>query len=352
MVTVAVPSKLATSGEPLIQCQHRKRPRSEASSRSETFIPQTSAATSTPRPPSKRGESSSSTILERAIDALTHFSFPLLIQFLHAANPCCFVFLLLPWSLIELPLFRGQADFHPNFLISGTNSFCTFSKIVYSVITRGRYFLGFAVGLLGTPPRVKPRRSLLHDVRSFRLGVVKVQTWINNTEDDEFAGVGARFVPTIVSKEKHANRTCLTLSDPSDCYTPPKKKLAGDVLLVHRGKCKFTTKAKVAEAAGASAILIINNHKELYKMVCDRNETGLNISILAVMLPQDAGASLETSLQHGSSVQAESSVICRACLDSICDLQIGWFCPYCYVEEASNLLHNLFGSSTEVQRWR
>lgn len=40
---------------------------------------------------------------------------------------------------------------------------------------------------------------------------------------------------------------------------------------------------------------------ELYKMVCDRNETDLNISIPAVMLPQDAGASLETSLQHGSS---------------------------------------------------
>ncbi|XP_042471030.1 signal peptide peptidase-like 4 [Zingiber officinale] len=135
--------------------------------------------------------------------------------------------------------------------------------------------------------------------------LVKVQTWINNTEDDEFVGVGARFGPTIVSKEKHANRTRLTLSDPSDCCTPPKKKLAGDVLLVHRGKCKFTTKAKVAEAAGASAILIINNHKELYKMVCDRNETGLNISIPAVMLPQDAGASLETSLQHGSSVAVQ-----------------------------------------------
>lgn len=30
---------------------------------------------------------------------------------------------------------------------------------------------------------------------------------------------------------------------------------------MHRGKCKFTTKAKVAEAAGASAILIINNRK-------------------------------------------------------------------------------------------
>ncbi|RZS10854.1 hypothetical protein BHM03_00042132 [Ensete ventricosum] len=40
---------------------------------------------------------------------------------------------------------------------------------------------------------------------------------------------------------------------------------------------------------------------ELYKMVCERNETDLNIKIPAVMLPQDAGASLENSLKHGLS---------------------------------------------------
>ncbi|KAG6473784.1 hypothetical protein ZIOFF_067701 [Zingiber officinale] len=28
---------------------------------------------------------------------------------------------------VVLPLLHGQADFHPNFLISGTNSFCTFT---------------------------------------------------------------------------------------------------------------------------------------------------------------------------------------------------------------------------------
>ena len=31
--------------------------------------------------------------------------------------------------------------------------------------------------------------------------------------------------------------------------------------MVDRGKCKFTTKANIAEAAGASAVLIINNQK-------------------------------------------------------------------------------------------
>ena len=34
-------------------------------------------------------------------------------------------------------------------------------------------------------------------------------------------------------------------------------------------------------------------------MVCDRNETDLNINIPAVMLPQDAGASLESTIKNG-----------------------------------------------------
>ncbi|CAI0476223.1 unnamed protein product [Linum tenue] len=95
--------------------------------------------------------------------------------------------------------------------------------------------------------------------------LVKVQTWVNGEEDAEFVGVGARFGTVIVSKEKNANQTRLTLSDPRDCCEPPKNKLVGDVIMVDRGGCKFTAKANNAEGAGASAILIINNQKvQLY----------------------------------------------------------------------------------------
>ncbi|XP_021895279.1 signal peptide peptidase-like 2 isoform X2 [Carica papaya] len=75
--------------------------------------------------------------------------------------------------------------------------------------------------------------------------------------------------------------------------------------MVHRGHCKFTTKANNAEAAGASAVLIINNQKELYKMICEPDETDLDIDIPAVMLPQDAGASLEKMLMNRSSVSVQ-----------------------------------------------
>ncbi|KAG2242326.1 hypothetical protein Bca52824_095832 [Brassica carinata] len=114
--------------------------------------------------------------------------------------------------------------------------------------------------------------------------LVKVQTWIDGTEDAEFVGVGARFGRRIVSKEKNANQT----------------HLIGDVVIVDRGNCRFTAKANNAEAAGASALLIINNQKELYKMVCEPDETDLDIQIPAVMLPQDAGATLEKMLINSS----------------------------------------------------
>ncbi|GAB4834424.1 Signal peptide peptidase-like 2 [Ancistrocladus abbreviatus] len=139
--------------------------------------------------------------------------------------------------------------------------------------------------------------------------LVKVQTWVDGKEDREFVGVGARFGRTIVSKEKNANYSRLTLSDPRDCCRLPKKKLAGDVIMVQRGNCKFTTKANVAEAAGASAVLVINNQRELYKMVCEPDETDLDIHIPAVMLPQDAGLSLEKMLLNNSSV---GTILCAS----------------------------------------
>ncbi|XP_059444159.1 signal peptide peptidase-like 2 isoform X2 [Corylus avellana] len=135
--------------------------------------------------------------------------------------------------------------------------------------------------------------------------LVKVQTWVNGIEGAEFVGVGARFGTTIVSKEKNANQRRLILSDPRDCCSPPKNKLSGNVVMVDRGLCKFTAKANVAEAAGAKAVLIINNQKELYKMVCEPDETDLDIRIPAVMLPQDAGASLEKMLTNSSSVSVQ-----------------------------------------------
>ncbi|KAJ0051921.1 hypothetical protein Pint_00443 [Pistacia integerrima] len=132
--------------------------------------------------------------------------------------------------------------------------------------------------------------------------LVKVPTWVDRVPDIEYVGVGARFGTTLESKEKHANETRLVLADPPDCCSKPKNKLNHEVLLVHRGGCSFTTKANFAEEVNASAILIINYKTELFKMVCEANETDVDIQIPAVMLPQDAGASLENNIKKNSSV--------------------------------------------------
>ncbi|GAB2271717.1 Signal peptide peptidase-like 4 [Dionaea muscipula] len=129
--------------------------------------------------------------------------------------------------------------------------------------------------------------------------LVKVPTWIDGQENIEYVGVGARFGPTLESKGKHANQTIVAVADPPDGCSVPKNKLAGEVILVHRGNCSFTRKANIAEDAGASALLIINNNTGLFKMVCEK-EADIDIQIPTVMLPKDAGSSLESLLQNNS----------------------------------------------------
>ena len=54
---------------------------------------------------------------------------------------------------------------------------------------------------------------------------VKVPTWVNDMEIDGYVGVGARFGPTLESKEKRANHTRVVLADPPDYCSPPKKNV-------------------------------------------------------------------------------------------------------------------------------
>ncbi|KAJ8900611.1 hypothetical protein K2173_025388 [Erythroxylum novogranatense] len=172
---------------------------------------------------------------------------------------------------------------------------------VVAVVLASCPWLGFA-GDIVHQDDVAPRRPGCDN----NFVLVKVPTWVDDVVDIEYVGVGARFGPTLESKEKHANRSRLALADPPDfCSTPKNKFTAGEVVVVHRGNCSFVTKANIADEAGASAILIINNQTELFKMVCEPDETDLIIGIPAVMLPQDAGASLENHIKNKSVVHVQ-----------------------------------------------
>lgn len=54
---------------------------------------------------------------------------------------------------------------------------------------------------------------------------MKVPTWVNGVEATEYVGVGARFGPSLESKEKHATRTRVALADPPDCCSMPRNKV-------------------------------------------------------------------------------------------------------------------------------
>ncbi|KAK6920116.1 PA domain [Dillenia turbinata] len=135
--------------------------------------------------------------------------------------------------------------------------------------------------------------------------LVKVPIWIEGKEVREYVGIGGRFGPTLESKEKHANYSRLAIADPPDCCSSLKNEFDRETILVHRGNCSFTTKANIAEAAGASGIIIVNNQTELFMMVCDENETEVDIGIPSVMLPQDAGVSLVKDLNSNYSVSVQ-----------------------------------------------
>ncbi|EXB53746.1 hypothetical protein L484_022402 [Morus notabilis] len=46
---------------------------------------------------------------------------------LYYVAPCCFVFLCVPWLIVEYPLLRDTSSFHFDFVVFGTNALCAFA---------------------------------------------------------------------------------------------------------------------------------------------------------------------------------------------------------------------------------
>ncbi|CAK9278295.1 unnamed protein product [Sphagnum jensenii] len=130
--------------------------------------------------------------------------------------------------------------------------------------------------------------------------LVKIQNWINGEESTEYVGVGARFGKRVLEHEEEYHSVPLAVLDPIHACNESVPKHAA---LVWRGDCTFTTKARIAQAAGAVSLIIVNDKEELYKMVCSKNETYTDIRIPSVMVPKSAGESLEKAMRHGEAVR-------------------------------------------------
>ncbi|KAG6385102.1 hypothetical protein SASPL_153928 [Salvia splendens] len=78
--------------------------------------------------------------------------------------------------------------------------------------------------------------------------------------------------------------------------------VSGSIALTVRGDCIFTTKAKVAQAGEAAALIVINDEEGLVQMSCG-NDTTLNITIPVITISKSGGEELKKSMANGGKVE-------------------------------------------------
>lgn len=77
-------------------------------------------------------------------------------------------------------------------------------------------------------------------------------------------------------------------------------ELNGNIAIVDRGNCNFTTKVLNAQNAGAVAVIVVNNVAGTIEMGGNNN----SITIPAVMISQSDGLTLKTSINNGDQPEA------------------------------------------------
>lgn len=137
--------------------------------------------------------------------------------------------------------------------------------------------------------------------KSFQL--VKVRYWIDGKLQTDLVGLSGRFGSQVTADAEDAATSSLALSNPLNSCSNVSSQLTGHAALAVRGNCTFAQKARVVQSAGATALIVINDEQELYKMVCSDSGTYTDIQIPAVLLPKSAGEILQAALESGATVQ-------------------------------------------------
>ncbi|KAG0565714.1 hypothetical protein KC19_7G009500 [Ceratodon purpureus] len=133
--------------------------------------------------------------------------------------------------------------------------------------------------------------------------LVKIRNWMDNMEATELVGVSARFGEKISDRNVETEAIPLALISLGTSCNSSSLPLTGQAAMVRRGECTFTSMARTAQAAGAKALVVINDKEDLCKMVCSDNDTFTDITIPSVLVPKSAGDTLEASLGRGETVK-------------------------------------------------
>ncbi|WZY91613.1 hypothetical protein YC2023_063942 [Brassica napus] len=134
--------------------------------------------------------------------------------------------------------------------------------------------------------------------------MVKILNWVDGVESNDFlTGLTAQFGESLPSDAGQGVRSPVAFVRPLDSCSNLSSRLDGSIALSIRGNCAFTEKAKHAEAAGASALLVINDKEDLDEMGCMEKDTSLNVSIPVLMISKSSGDALNKSMVDNKSVE-------------------------------------------------
>ncbi|GAA0151239.1 aspartic protease [Lithospermum erythrorhizon] len=128
---------------------------------------------------------------------------------------------------------------------------------------------------------------------------IMVKKWANGKEEDLFglsASFGSRFPTSIDS----AKRLPATYAEPPNGCAPSTTKLSGTIGLVLRGECEFIEKARIAQAGGATAIVVINTEEGSLNMSCSSDN---NITIPVMLIDKSGAESIHKSFASGQKVE-------------------------------------------------
>jgi hypothetical protein len=85
--------------------------------------------------------------------------------------------------------------------------------------------------------------------------------------------------------------SCSKLQGPLNVYMDK-------MVLIHRGSCEFCVKAKMAQDAGARAVIVANNDESLIRMTV--GSCGQGVTIPSIMTQNSTGTLLELVVHHES----------------------------------------------------
>ncbi|CAI9271156.1 unnamed protein product [Lactuca saligna] len=131
---------------------------------------------------------------------------------------------------------------------------------------------------------------------------VMIKIWVDGVEGQKLEGQSATFSAKIAETADGGAKHSVVVPNPSNCCSNLSSQLNGYTALAPRGDCDYLVKAKVAQAGGATGLVVISDTQDIVEMSCSE-KSGLEINIPVVMISKLGGDALNKSLSGGGKVE-------------------------------------------------